>query len=187
MISTFDWNSSGPHQIEAGVWYEHDHDTQTRVWYPFASVVERSVALQHPDQPELHPVSRRVRCRRRRPAPAGRLAHSRTTSSRPGRLQVQPAVRLRRLPDQSEGPAVRGRHQRLRPVPDGADQHREVVPAAGRRDLGLHAPRAVVRQRPEQRAPVHPLWRGRIGRGACDADRLQPIQVNGEAGNLVDL
>ena len=34
ILSTVDWNL-GPHKIEAGVWYEHDHDTQTRVWYPF--------------------------------------------------------------------------------------------------------------------------------------------------------
>ena len=33
-ISTLDWNI-GRHRIEASVWYEHDHDTQTRVWYPF--------------------------------------------------------------------------------------------------------------------------------------------------------
>ena len=33
-ISTLNWNI-GRHHIEAGVWYEHDHDTQTRVWYPF--------------------------------------------------------------------------------------------------------------------------------------------------------
>ena len=25
----------GRHHLEVGAWYEHDHDTQTRVWYPF--------------------------------------------------------------------------------------------------------------------------------------------------------
>ena len=36
LISTFNWRL-GQHQIEAGVWYEHNDDTQHRVWYPFGA------------------------------------------------------------------------------------------------------------------------------------------------------
>lgn len=34
-ISTLNW-SLGAHQIEAGVWYEHNNEGQHRVWYPFS-------------------------------------------------------------------------------------------------------------------------------------------------------
>ena len=36
LISTLNW-TLGQHTIEAGVWYEHDRDTQHRVWYPFSA------------------------------------------------------------------------------------------------------------------------------------------------------
>lgn len=36
LVSTFNW-TLGQHQIEAGVWYEHNEDTQHRVWYPFSA------------------------------------------------------------------------------------------------------------------------------------------------------
>lgn len=36
LVSTFNW-TLGAHQIEAGVWYEHNDDTQHRVWYPFSA------------------------------------------------------------------------------------------------------------------------------------------------------
>ena len=36
IISTFDWRL-GAHQIEAGLWYEHNKSTQHRVWYPFSA------------------------------------------------------------------------------------------------------------------------------------------------------
>ena len=35
-LSTLDWKL-GQHDIEAGVWYEHDEDAQHRVWYPFSA------------------------------------------------------------------------------------------------------------------------------------------------------
>src|SRR6185312_134123 len=34
--STLDWYA-GDHQIEAGVWYEHNHSGQGRRWYPFSA------------------------------------------------------------------------------------------------------------------------------------------------------
>lgn len=36
VMANADW-SLGKHQIQAGLWYEHNHSTATRVWYPFAS------------------------------------------------------------------------------------------------------------------------------------------------------
>jgi outer membrane receptor protein involved in Fe transport len=36
IISTLDW-TLGAHQIEAGLWYEHNESTQHRVWYPFSA------------------------------------------------------------------------------------------------------------------------------------------------------
>ena len=36
LISTLNW-TLGAHQIEAGLWYEHNRSTQHRVWYPFTS------------------------------------------------------------------------------------------------------------------------------------------------------
>jgi iron complex outermembrane receptor protein len=35
-ISTLNWNL-GNHQIEAGLWYEHNEPAQHRVWYPFSA------------------------------------------------------------------------------------------------------------------------------------------------------
>ncbi len=34
--SNLDW-TLGEHHIQAGAWYEHNHSTATRVWYPFAA------------------------------------------------------------------------------------------------------------------------------------------------------
>jgi hypothetical protein len=34
LINNLDWNL-GDHQIEGGVWWEHNYSTATRVWYPF--------------------------------------------------------------------------------------------------------------------------------------------------------
>jgi hypothetical protein len=36
LITNLDW-TLGNHQIEAGVWWEHNHSTATRVWYPFTA------------------------------------------------------------------------------------------------------------------------------------------------------
>ncbi len=36
LISTLNW-TLGAHQIEAGLWYEHNRSTQHRVWYPFTA------------------------------------------------------------------------------------------------------------------------------------------------------
>ncbi len=36
VVSTLDWGI-GNHQIEAGLWYEHNSEGQHRVWYPFAA------------------------------------------------------------------------------------------------------------------------------------------------------
>jgi len=35
-LSTLDWQL-GDHQIEAGLWYEHNESAEHRVWYPFAA------------------------------------------------------------------------------------------------------------------------------------------------------
>jgi iron complex outermembrane receptor protein len=36
LLSTVNWNL-GQHDIEAGIWYEHNESGQHRVWYPFSS------------------------------------------------------------------------------------------------------------------------------------------------------
>jgi outer membrane receptor protein involved in Fe transport len=36
LVSTFDWQL-GQHNIEAGLWYEHNESGQHRVWYPFSA------------------------------------------------------------------------------------------------------------------------------------------------------
>jgi iron complex outermembrane receptor protein len=36
LLSTLNWEA-GAHQVEAGVWYEHNEPAQHRVWYPFSA------------------------------------------------------------------------------------------------------------------------------------------------------
>jgi iron complex outermembrane receptor protein len=36
VISNVDW-TLGSHEIQGGLWYEHNHSTATRVWYPFSA------------------------------------------------------------------------------------------------------------------------------------------------------
>ena len=36
VVSNLDWQV-GQHQIEAGIWYEHNEDSQHRAWYPFSA------------------------------------------------------------------------------------------------------------------------------------------------------
>ncbi len=36
LLSTLNW-ALGDHDIEAGVWYEHNNESQARRWYPFGA------------------------------------------------------------------------------------------------------------------------------------------------------
>ncbi len=52
VISTFDWRI-GAHEIEAGLWYEHDRDTQHRAWYPFADANNDLTPYETPHGPAV--------------------------------------------------------------------------------------------------------------------------------------
>ena len=52
LVSTFNW-ALGQHQIEAGVWYEHDEDTQHRVWYPFSAANDDLTPYDIPHGPAV--------------------------------------------------------------------------------------------------------------------------------------
>ncbi len=48
--SNLDWNL-GNHQIEAGIWYEHNDSGQHRVWYPFSSANNDTTPYDIPKGP----------------------------------------------------------------------------------------------------------------------------------------
>lgn len=48
--STLDWHA-GDHQIEAGVWYEHNHSGQGRRWYPFSAANDDLTPYDIPQNP----------------------------------------------------------------------------------------------------------------------------------------
>jgi len=50
-LSTLKWEL-GNHQIEAGVWWEHNEDAQHRVWYPFSAANNDLSPYEVPDGPK---------------------------------------------------------------------------------------------------------------------------------------
>jgi outer membrane receptor protein involved in Fe transport len=52
LISTLNWQL-GQHQIEAGVWYEHNDEGQHRVWYPFSSANDDLTPYDIPHGPSV--------------------------------------------------------------------------------------------------------------------------------------
>jgi hypothetical protein len=48
--STFDWQL-GDHQIEAGLWYEHNDSGQARRWYPFSGANDDLTPYDAPENP----------------------------------------------------------------------------------------------------------------------------------------
>ena len=50
-LSTLKWQL-GDHQIEAGVWWEHNEDAQHRVWYPFSAANNDLSPYDVPDGPK---------------------------------------------------------------------------------------------------------------------------------------
>ena len=52
LISTLNWRL-GQHQIEAGVWYEHNDEGQHRVWYPFSSANNDTSPYDIPHGPSV--------------------------------------------------------------------------------------------------------------------------------------
>lgn len=52
IISTFNWQL-GQHQIEAGVWYEHNDEGQHRVWYPFSGAAGDLTPYDIPHDPSI--------------------------------------------------------------------------------------------------------------------------------------
>ncbi len=51
-ISTLNWRL-GQHQIEAGVWYEHNDEGQHRVWYPFSGAAGDLTPYDIPHDPSI--------------------------------------------------------------------------------------------------------------------------------------
>jgi outer membrane receptor protein involved in Fe transport len=51
-ISTLDWQL-GDHQIEAGLWYEHNEPAQHRVWYPFGAANDDLSPYTIPHNPPI--------------------------------------------------------------------------------------------------------------------------------------
>ena len=52
LISTLNW-SLGQHDIEAGVWYEHNEEGQHRVWYPFTAANDDLTPYDIPHGPSV--------------------------------------------------------------------------------------------------------------------------------------
>jgi iron complex outermembrane receptor protein len=52
LVSNFDW-TLGDHQIEAGLWYENNHSTTHRVWYPFADTSTDLTPYKTPTNPKF--------------------------------------------------------------------------------------------------------------------------------------
>jgi hypothetical protein len=52
LISTLNW-SLGQHDIEAGVWYEHNEEGQHRVWYPFSAANDDMSPYDIPHGPSV--------------------------------------------------------------------------------------------------------------------------------------
>jgi hypothetical protein len=52
LISTLNWQL-GQHQIEAGVWYEHNDEGQHRVWYPFSGANNDLTPYDIPHGPSI--------------------------------------------------------------------------------------------------------------------------------------
>jgi iron complex outermembrane receptor protein len=52
LISTLNWRL-GEHQIEAGVWYEHNDEGQHRVWYPFSGANDDLTPYDIPHGPSV--------------------------------------------------------------------------------------------------------------------------------------
>jgi outer membrane receptor protein involved in Fe transport len=51
-LSTLNWNP-GNHQIEAGLWYEHNEPAQHRVWYPFSAANNDLSPYTIPKEPSV--------------------------------------------------------------------------------------------------------------------------------------
>ena len=51
-LSTFNWNL-GNHQIEAGLWYEHNEPAQHRAWYPFSAGSNDLSPYSEPNNPKI--------------------------------------------------------------------------------------------------------------------------------------
>ena len=53
--STLDWDL-GDHQIEAGIWYEHNYSSQHREWYPFFAANNDLTPYDVPRTGRFHPI-----------------------------------------------------------------------------------------------------------------------------------
>ncbi len=175
--STFDWQL-GDHQIEAGLWYEHNASSQHRRWYPFSAANDDLTPYEIPINPnftqyyfefrtddvQLH-LQDQWRILPSLLLQVGVKASLQTASDTVPVEQVN-------LPSSQPAGRLSGRLAHLE----------QLVAAANRRDLGRDRKRTAVLQRPEKHAPVHPIRRGQqllrhFAMESRHPGRVRPVQT----------